>query len=115
MHRGVHGRPALDAWLAGARRGPPFPLHFTGFRVEGYEETTDVHRIATHANQDMIPDNQRSRRGEVLQSSVGDSLTPALLSGVGVNTDHPVVGPEEIQPALVHSEATIADEMPALI
>ena len=42
-------------------------------------------------------------------------FAPPLLAGAGVERDHPVVGPHEVDHVLVHAYAAVADQMAAVV
>src|SRR5689334_5434876 len=101
MKRSFGRWPGLDAGLAFSWRRPPLPLLLAAFGIERDEEAADVHRVAAYADEQVVLDDERRSRREILKPCIGDLFSPAFLAVARVETDHPVVRPEEVQPFLI--------------
>ena len=80
---GVFVGPGFRAGIAFLDRlAPPLPLQVAGFRIVRFQESGHIQRITTCAYQNMVSDDDRRGRGEVLLLHVGDFFVPALLTGL---------------------------------
>ena len=57
----------------------------------------------------MIPNDDRSRRREILQVEIGDILVPDFLAGLGVQANQDIVGRLHIETVVPHAEPAVAD------
>ncbi len=83
--------PCLGAGLAFARLRIPAPLQGSGFRIARFQIPGNVHGIAAHADNDVIPDDHGRHGGEVLQLDIGNLNFPALLAVLRVKRNEPAV------------------------
>ena len=92
-------------------RGVVFQRHcnLAGFRIARFEIAGNIERIAAHADDDVIADDDRRGRGEILLFHVGDFNVPALRAILGVERNQVIVGRFEVQPVAVHAEAAVSD------
>src|SRR5579859_1024701 len=115
MAHGILVGPRFKSRVAFLQRStPPFPLNVAGFGIMSFQETGNVERIAASANDDMVADNNRRGRGEVLLLHVGNFLVPTLFSGQCIERNKIVVWSLEKNPASVHAHAAVADVNAAL-
>jgi hypothetical protein len=66
------------------------PLHCAGFGIEELDEAGRVDIVAG-AHQNVISDDDRTRRGEITLRQIGDRLVPELLAGRGIESDEVIV------------------------
>ena len=78
--RRVEVLPRLEARVAGLHRhGVELPLHVAGLRIERLQVARRI-EIVAGADEHVVADDDRRRRGEVLLVEAGDLLVPALLA-----------------------------------
>ena len=111
-HRVLVG-PRLRARLAFARRRVPPPHHLAAFGIARFEIAGNVERIAAHADDHLLADDDRCVGREVLALHAGDFLMPPLLPRPCVERDEIVVRRQEIEPFLVNPDAAVADVIAA--
>src|SRR5205814_5047895 len=109
----VFGGRGLGARLAGPVRRVEAPHDFAALRIARLEITLHVQRVAAHADDDLLADDDRRVGREVLTLHAGDFLVPALLPGGGVERDEIIVRREEVEPLLVQADAAVADVIAA--
>ena len=113
LARAVGGRiligPGLNAGLAFARRGPPFPLQFAVLGVEGLHKARIIQMVAADAGNDVIADDHGRDGRSVVELRVGQANLPTLLARSRVETHQVTVGRLKEQPVAVHTHAAVAD------
>src|SRR5262249_48193194 len=65
--------------------------------------------IVAGSDQDVIPDDDRGRRGEISLGEIGDGLVPALLAGAGIQRDQVIVRRLHEEIVVPHGEPAVAD------
>ena len=104
--------PRVEARVARfLRRGVPLPLQIAGLRIERLQEPGHVEVVA-RSDQDVVVDDDRRHRVEVLLLETGQLPGPALLAGARVERDQVVVGRHEKQIVVPHPDATVSDVRP---
>ena len=101
MARRIEARPRVEAGIARVHRhGVEDPLALAGFSVVRLQEAGHVEVVA-RAHDDMVVDDDRRHRREILFVEPRNLDAPLLLAGSGVELDEVVVvelGEEEVLP-----------------
>ena len=112
--RGVEVLPRLEPRIARVHRhGVELPLQLAGLRIERLEEPRRV-EIVAGADQHVIADHDRRRRGEILLGEAGDFLVPALLPRSRIERHQIVVRRFHVETVAPHAEPAVADVRAAL-
>src|SRR5262249_11349730 len=91
MTRGVQIRPCFEAGITGIHRnGVELPLQFPGLGIERLQETGSIEIIAG-SDEQMIPDNDRCHRREILFFEGSKRNVPAFLSRLCLERNEIVV------------------------
>ena len=102
MPRGIEIGPGLQAGIALLHRHRiELPLHVAGFGIERLQVSRLV-EIVAGTDQNVIADDDRRGRGEILQVEIGDIFVPDFLAGLGVQAQQNIVGRFHIQPVVPH-------------
>ncbi len=109
----LEARPCVESRIAGFHRhGVELPLQLAGLRIERLQEAGHV-EIVAGPDQDVIADDHRRRRGEILLVEARDFDVPALLARPGVERHEVIVGRLEIEVVVPHAGTAVADVRPA--
>ena len=107
--RGIEVRPGLQTGIALLHRHRvELPLHIAGLGIERLQISGLVEVVAG-PDQDVIADDDRRGRGEILQVEIGDVFVPDFLAGLGVQANQNIVGRFHVETVVPHAEPAIAD------
>ena len=95
------------------RHGVKRPFHVAAERIERREVARRV-EVVSGADDDLVLDNGRRRRAEVLLAERRVFLVPALFARAGVERDEVAVGRDQVQIVTPHCGAAVADVRAAL-
>ena len=97
MPRRVKAGPCVQSRIAGIHRHHvQLPLQLPGVGIVRLQKARRIQIIAG-ADEDMVVDDDRGRRREVLLLEVGDLDVPFLLTRLGVDRNQIVIGSLEVQ------------------
>ena len=115
VFHGIGVGPGFRTGLTLAGRGVPMPLDIARFRVAGFEETGNVHGVATDSDKDVAFDDEGRHGAEILHLFIRHVFAEAFFAVLCVQRNEPAIGRHEVEPVAVHAESAIADEVAALV
>ena len=107
--RRVEAGPGVQSRIAGIHRHHvQLPLQLPGLGVVRLKKARRI-QIVTGADDDMVVNDDRGGRREVLLLEVGNLDVPFLLAGLGVEGDQIVIRRLEVQRVVAECRAAVAD------
>ena len=108
-------RPRLKLRITCPRGRVPTPLCLPIFRVHGQQKAGNIHRIPTHANQQVVLDDHRCSGREILLARIDKLLAPSFCATHCIECDQPAVGANKVQRPVVKPKSTVSEQVSALV